>query len=86
MEKILIRFDMQNVKPINILLTSHFKFSSSLCSSTEEEKDYMSHVPYANAVGRLMYVMVCTKLDISHAIGQSRERALGNSEMGASIS
>ena len=29
----------------------------------------MSKVPYASAVGSLMYVMVCTKLDIAHAVG-----------------
>ena len=29
----------------------------------------MSHVPYANAIGNLMYAMVSTRLDISHAVG-----------------
>ena len=29
----------------------------------------MSHVPYANAVGNLMYAMVSTRPDISHAVG-----------------
>ena len=29
----------------------------------------MSHVPYASAVGSLMYVMVCTRLDIAHVVG-----------------
>ena len=29
----------------------------------------MSHIPYANAVGSLMYLMVCTSPDISHTIG-----------------
>ena len=28
----------------------------------------MSHVPYACIVGRVMYTMVCTHLDISHAV------------------
>ena len=28
----------------------------------------MSHVPYASAVGSIMYAMVCTQPDISHAI------------------
>jgi hypothetical protein len=60
---------MNNVKPVNIPFASHFKLSSGLCPSSEEEKDYMSRVPYANAVGSLMYVMVCTRPDISHAVG-----------------
>jgi len=29
----------------------------------------MSHVPYASAIGSLMYAMVYTRLDISHAVG-----------------
>ena len=29
----------------------------------------MSHVPYASVVGSLMYAMVCTRLDIAHAVG-----------------
>ena len=29
----------------------------------------MSHVPYASAVGSLMYAMVYTRLDIAHAVG-----------------
>jgi len=29
----------------------------------------MSHVPYASAAGSLMYVMVCTRLDIAHVVG-----------------
>ena len=29
----------------------------------------MAHVPYASAVGSLMYVMVCTRPDIAHAVG-----------------
>ena len=68
-EKILERFGMNKVKPMNVPLASHFKLSSGLCPSSDEEKDYMSRVPYANAVGCLMYAMVCTRPDISHAIG-----------------
>ena len=29
----------------------------------------MSHVPYPSAVGSLKYAMVCTRLDIAHAMG-----------------
>ena len=66
-EKILERFEMN--KALNVFLASHFKLSSDLCPSSVEEKDYMSHVPYANSVGCLMYAMVCTRPDISHVVG-----------------
>ena len=60
---------MNKAKPMNVLLASHFKLSSSLCPSSVEEKDYMSRVPYSNTIGCLMYAMVCTRTDISHAVG-----------------
>ena len=28
----------------------------------------MSKVPYASAIGSLMYAVVCTRLDIAHAV------------------
>ena len=40
-----------------------------LSFTSVEEKDYMSCVPYANTIGYLMYAMVCTRPDISHAVG-----------------
>ena len=69
MEKLLEKFCMNNVKPVNVPLASHFKFSSVLCPRTDEEKQYMSHVPYANVVGSLIYTMVSTRPEISHAVG-----------------
>lgn len=68
-ENILLRFGMNDVKPFLVPLASHFKISSSLCPSTNEEKEYISRIPYVNAVGSLMYAMVSTRLDISHAVG-----------------
>ncbi|XP_058202223.1 secreted RxLR effector protein 161-like [Rhododendron vialii] len=35
---------------------------------TDAERKQMAQVPYANAVGSLMYAMVCTRPDISHAV------------------
>ena len=53
---------------VNVPLASHFKLSSSLTNSVEE-KDYMSSVPSVNTIGCLMYAMVCTRPNISHAVG-----------------
>jgi hypothetical protein len=39
------------------------------CPKTHEEEEDMSHVPYVSAVGSLIYAMVCTRLDIAHAVG-----------------
>ena len=43
--------------------------TKEMCPKTQEEIDYMSKVPYSSTVGSLMYAMVCTRLDIAHAVG-----------------
>jgi hypothetical protein len=48
------------------------KLSIYQCPKTQEEEEDMSHVPYASVVGSLMYAMVCTRLDIAHAMGVLR--------------
>ena len=68
-ETLLEKFGMNNVKPVNVPLASHFKLSSGLSPRTIEENKYMSHVPYVNVVDNLMYVMVSTRPDISHSVG-----------------
>jgi hypothetical protein len=39
------------------------------CPKTQEEEENMSCVPYVSAGGSLMYAMVCTRPDITHAVG-----------------
>ena len=36
---------------------------------TTEEKEYIKTVPFASAVGSLMYVMLCTRPDIFYSVG-----------------
>ena len=49
--------------------SGHFKLSKKLFPSMEKEKGEMSIIPYSSAVGSLMYAMVCTRSNISHAVG-----------------
>ena len=70
LKKVLQRFSMsEKTKPVSTPLAPHFKLSALQCPKTEEEREYMSKVPNSNAVGSLMYAMVCTRPDISHAVG-----------------
>jgi hypothetical protein len=57
-----------NTKPTTTPLAPHFKLSPVMSPSTDEERDYMAHVPYANLVGSLMYAIVCMRPDISQAV------------------
>ena len=68
-KKVLERFNMDKAKPVNCPLAGHFKLSSSQCPTSDEEKNEMQKIPYASAVGSLMYAMVCTRPDIAHAVG-----------------
>ena len=60
---------MNEAKSASTPLGSHFKLSKEQSPKTEEERDHMSKVPYASAIGSLMYAMVCTRPDITHAVG-----------------
>jgi hypothetical protein len=67
-KKVLERFSMDNAKPISTPLANHFRLSTSQCPKTVEETEDMSKVPYASAVGCLMYAMVCTRPDLAYAV------------------
>jgi Fe-S cluster biosynthesis and repair protein YggX len=60
---------MQECKLVKFPIPIGVKLSVDQCPKTHEEEEDMSHVPYASEVGSLMYAMVCTRLDISHAVG-----------------
>ena len=60
---------MHGSKPINVPIPIGVKLSVDQCPKTQEEEEDMSHVPYASAIASLMYAMVCTRPDISHAVG-----------------
>jgi len=53
---------MDKAKIVSTPLALNFKLSSRKAPSNDKEKDDMQHVPYAFAVGSLMYAMVCTGL------------------------
>jgi hypothetical protein len=59
---------MDKCKPITSHLASHFKLSHDDCPKDNKKKKEMKNVSYASAVGSLMYAMVCTRLNIDHAI------------------
>ena len=44
------------------------RFSDKQCPSSDEERKRMSKVPYASAIGSIMYAMICTRPDVSYAL------------------
>ena len=67
-DKVLKRFSMQDSK-IGFLPMSHgIKLSKSQCPTTKDERERMDEIPYALAIGSIMYAMLCTRLDVSYAL------------------
>ncbi|GJW87052.1 retrotransposon protein, putative, ty1-copia subclass [Tanacetum coccineum] len=66
-EKILKRFHMENSKRGSIPMQEKLKLSKSQGASTHVELKCMQNVPYALAVGSIMYAMRCTCPDVAFA-------------------
>ncbi|XP_058202632.1 MDIS1-interacting receptor like kinase 2-like [Rhododendron vialii] len=67
-EKILKRFNMEGSNPLDTPIHKQTILSKRMCPANEEEKMKMENKPYAQAVGSLMYAMLCTRPDISYAV------------------
>uniref|UniRef100_A0A3Q7IAK2 Reverse transcriptase Ty1/copia-type domain-containing protein n=1 Tax=Solanum lycopersicum TaxID=4081 RepID=A0A3Q7IAK2_SOLLC len=67
-QKVLARFGMSSSKPIDTPSAANIHLTAMFAPQSEEEKEYMSRVPYVSAVGSLMYAMVCTRPDLAHAV------------------
>lgn len=67
-QKLLKRFRMNEAQGVYVPLSQHFKLFEKLKPSSQKESKEMSVVSYANAVGSVMYTMVCTRPDLAHSI------------------
>ncbi|GJW07070.1 retrovirus-related pol polyprotein from transposon TNT 1-94 [Tanacetum coccineum] len=67
--KVLEKFNMKDAEARCQPLGDYFKLSKKQAPKTEASRRRMAKVPYASAVGRVMYAMVCTRPDIAHAVG-----------------
>jgi len=66
LKKILQKFNINdNTKTVSTPLAPHFKLKATISPTTVEEREHMTHVPDASAVGSLMYAIVCTRPDLS---------------------
>ena len=68
-DKILARFSMENSKKGTLPFKHGVHLSKEQSPKTLEQKERMSRIPFASAVGSLMYVMLCTRPDICYAVG-----------------
>ena len=68
-DRILERFNIQLCKPGIAPVCKGDKLSLSQCPHSDIEKAQMKNVPYASALGSIMYAQVCIRPDIAFATG-----------------
>lgn len=47
------------------------KLSKKGCPSNDKEIEYMKRIPYASAIGSVMYAMTCTRPDVAYALSMT---------------
>jgi hypothetical protein len=65
------RFNMDKCHAITVPANPHARLDSSMSPTNPEEIQIMSSKPYNEAIGCLTYAAVCTRPDISFAVGQA---------------
>jgi hypothetical protein len=68
-EKVLERFRMSDCKSSVVPIAKGERFIKDQCPKNELEQQQLKSIPYASAIGSLMYAQVCTKPDIALAVG-----------------
>ena len=70
-DKVLDRCGMKNCSQGDIYITKRDKLSLLQCPKNDLQKEQMKDIPYASAVGSLMYAQLCTRPeDLAYTIGQ----------------
>ena len=67
--KILERFRMKDCSPSVAPIVKGDRFNLNQCPKNDFEREQMKNIPYASAVGSLMYAQVCTRPDIAFVVG-----------------
>ena len=68
-DRVLERFNMQSCSSGIAPILKGDKLSKMQCPRNNMEREQMKKIPYASAVGSLMYTQTCTRPDISFAVG-----------------
>jgi hypothetical protein len=66
--RILHQFNMQDSKKGFLPMSHGITLSKKQCPSTPYEQERMSVIPYALAIGSILYIVLCTCLDASYAL------------------
>ena len=68
LDKILNKFRMDGSKKGFLPMLQGTTLSKTQSPATAKDRDAMDKIPYASAIGSIMYAMLCTRPDVAHAI------------------
>ncbi|KAJ9542704.1 hypothetical protein OSB04_029210 [Centaurea solstitialis] len=67
-DKILKKFEMDESKKGFIPMQHGIVLSKTQCLVSSQDQDKMKSVPYASAIGSIMYTMLCTRPDVAYSV------------------
>ncbi|KAJ9541347.1 LOW QUALITY PROTEIN: hypothetical protein OSB04_027853 [Centaurea solstitialis] len=67
-DKILKKFRMDKSKKGFIPMQHDIVLSKTQCPVSSQDQDKMKSVPYASAIGSIMYAMLCTRPDVAYSV------------------
>ncbi|KAJ9538531.1 hypothetical protein OSB04_031264 [Centaurea solstitialis] len=67
-DKVLKRFRMDESKKGFIPMQHGIVLSKAQCPKSSQDKDKMKSIPYASAIGSIMYAMLCTRPDVAYSV------------------
>ena len=68
LDKVLKKFKIDQSKKGFLTMLQGVKLSQTQCPTTAEDGEKMKVIPYASAIGSIIYAMLCTKPDVCLAI------------------
>lgn len=79
-------FNMLDFNKKVYYLLDMLSISLRVCVSIQQKREYITRIPYASAIGSLMYFMLCRINDITHAVSvTSRYKSNPSEEHGKTI-
>ena len=60
---------MENFKKGYLPIGHEISLSKRDCPTTPQVRERMGRIPYASAVGSIMYAMICTRRDVAYSLG-----------------
>ena len=70
-EKMLEKFNMQGSKKGSLPISHGTKLSKDISPKTSSKELRMKGIPYASAIGSIMYAMLCIRPDVAYALSMT---------------